>query len=151
MALSGIIAGLTLGQQAFGTIASLAAPKPKFPKIDSGGLRQAASARIATGTAATQANIKQAGAAGRLPAGAITSALALSNSRQSAVDPQLDQQLLNIQQFNAGQETRAGLANQQRYEDIVNLNLAGLGTLSKLAILNKYGLINGGGGANAAE
>lgn len=142
MALTGLIAGLTLGQQAISTISSLAAPKPKFPKIDASGLRNVASSRIATGNALTQANIKQAGAAGRLPAGAITSALSEVNSRQSAVDPQLDQQHLQIEKFNAGQESRQSLANQQRYEDIVNLNLSGLGTLSKLAILSKYGMIN---------
>lgn len=133
---------LIAGGMALGTIGSLLRPKPKFPKVSTGRLRGLASARLASQQALTQANIRQTGAAGRLPSGAITSALAAAGARSPTMDPQLDLAAADIERFNVGQETRESLVGQQRFDDILNFNLAGLGALSKIAILSKYGLLN---------
>lgn len=130
----------TLGGQAIGTIASLFRPKPKFPKLGTGRLRGLASARLATGLAQKQSNIRQLGAAGRLPRGAIASALA--GAKQEQIDPNLDLAVQQAEQFNIGQRTRESLASQQRFDDLLGFNMEGLGTLAKIALLRRYGLFD---------
>lgn len=132
---------LTLASMAGGTIANLLRPKPKFQKLDVSGMKNRASARLASQNALTESNIKQAGAAGRLPSGAIASSLAAVP--KNVVDPNLDSQILNAEKFNAQQDTSESLERSQNFDDLVNFNLAGAGTLSKLAILKKYGFLTG--------
>ena len=136
---------IPLAAQAIGTIANrFLRPKPKFPRVSTGRIRGLASARLATQNALTQANIKQAGAAGRLPSGAIASSLA--GVQQNVIDPNLDTQAADIERFNAQQTTNESLASQQSFDEMLNFNLAGAGTLAKLALLRKYGFLGGNGG-----
>jgi hypothetical protein len=130
---------ITAGSMIAGTVANRLRPKPKFSKIDTGRIRGIASARLANQNALTQANIKQAGAARRLPSGAIASNLAGIN--QQVVDPNLDSAVTDIQRFNAGQETRESLAQTENFDNMLNFNLAGAGTLAKLALLRRHGFL----------
>lgn len=132
---------LTGGGILAGSILNRFRPKEKFKKIDTSRIRSTASARTASQNALQQANIKQAGAAGRLPQGAIASSLA--RAKASTVDPALDSQILNAEKFNANQDTRASLTESSNFDDLVNFNLSGAGTLAKLSMLRKYGFLGG--------
>lgn len=113
------------------------------------GIRNQANQSVNTQLMGTQAAIKQAGAANRMPAGAILSNLAGSQYQAArgaaSIEPQLAQQkqqsimnYLQMQgQYNQGQ-IQADQANQGNRELVGNT----LGSLAKLAILYNSGYFN---------
>jgi len=110
-----------------------------LPDLNS--VRSNIGASIDAGTAKRTADIKQAGAAGRLPKGSTQTALASANQRGerskgrafSAVEAQ-KLPLANLQ-------LRKDLLERENFDEAVNFGLSGVGTAGKLLLLNKAGLI----------
>ena len=115
-----------------------------------GNIRQGVQSRLNPYIAKSQADIKQVGAAGRLPEGATQSAL-------GGIAPKVAQQMGQFETQLQGQQ-RSSLANylqmQQQYDaakmaheqgnaqGIAAINQQGLGNMSKIALLWSAGLFN---------
>lgn len=142
---------LTAGQTLFQTLANRARPKTDFSKLrlPEGDIRAAASARAGTEKALTQSNIRRAGAARRLPAGAILSNIAGTNINSNRVDPATEAAILNVRRHNVGVAAAEEQEKQQRSGELFGTLLGGLGGLGRIALLHQAGLLDNPA-ANAA-
>jgi len=147
----GLAVGSVVAGEAVNRISGALRKKPKVRKINEGRLASLSSARAATQNALTQSNIKQAGAANRLPAGALSAALSNAGVKSPLSDPGFETARLGVEQFNIGQENRVEGLNAQEFDSSRNFSLRGLGTLSKIALLAKMGLLSPEGQADESD
>ncbi len=140
------------------TAASIVARKLFDPGLDlegarfqTGRARRNISSQVGTQLAKTTSDIRGVGASRRLSAGATQSAIAGATKRASQAVSEGEARLEGLRNQADQRIAFAKAANkQQTFEDIFNLSLAGIGTLSKVALLKDAGLLDGAGKANPA-
>jgi len=120
-------------------------------RFQTGRARRAIGSQVSTQLAKTTSDIRGVGASRRLSAGATQSAIAGATKRASQAVSEGEARLEGLRN-QADQRIAFAKAaqKQQTFEDIFNLSLAGIGTLSKVALLKDAGLLDGAGNANPA-
>ena len=118
-------------------------------RFQTGRARRAIGSQVSTQLAKTTSDIRGVGASRRLSAGATQSAIAGATKRASQAVSEGEARLEGLRN-QADQRIAFAKAaqKQQTFEDIFNLSLAGIGTLSKVALLKDAGLLDGAGNAN---
>jgi len=121
-------------------------------RFQTGRARQNINAQATTLLAKTTADIRSVGASRRLSAGATQSAIAGAVKRSTQGAASAEARLEGFRnQANARIAFAKAQAKQQKFEDIFNLSLAGIGSLSKIALLKEAGLLDKRGISNNIE
>ena len=121
-------------------------------KFDIGRARQGISSQVGSALAKTTADIKGFGAAGRLSKGATLSGISGAVKNATKTISEGEGRLSELQNRANQRIAFARESNkQQTFQDIFNLSLAGVGTLSKVALLKDAGLLNPDGQANSVQ
>jgi len=135
---------------------SILARKFLSPEVDledarfqTGRARRNINAQATTLLAKSTADIRSVGASRRLPAGATQSAIAGATKRATQGAASAEARLEGLRnQADARIAFAQAQAKQQKFEDIFNLSLAGVGSLSKVALLKNAGLLGKSGNSN---
>lgn len=138
------------------TAGSVLARKFLSPELDledarfqTGRARRNISSQASTLLAKSTADIRSVGASRRLSAGATQSAIAGATKRATQGAASAEARLEGLRnQADARIAFAQAQAKQQKFEDIFNLSLAGIGSLSKVALLKDAGLLDKNGNSN---